>query len=525
MISFYKKIIFALLLLTPFVRGNEKKLNITVDPRIELLSVVQYLSGYGDFGLITRFDFKYKNEVIKYFTPYKEQEAIKLFSEMSQESFAFDAPPTAMLFLSDPPALKIKIPITQYIVERAGSKEALEKFIDALRKFAVETKFMSFYNEHKPVYEKIVKGIRDKIGDNNYVGEIEKYYGISQKSYNIIVALLLHQGGFGPRIEREKNRFDLYSIVGPQGVKDSMPDFGTAENYRYLIWHEFSHSFINPLTEQYADRINEVSSLFNPIKERMGKIGYPQWNICVNEHLVRTVTVRLSYIYNGMEDGDRAIQAEKARGFIYLPDICKKLKEYENNRDKYPTFADFYPEIIKLFSHLTLMKHDEDYYYMPFEGTINSVLNSGHPFKLIIPTNESDKGIQNKIKEYVDKVQKRFYKNGTVIKDQEALMMDLSHYSLVIYGTPTGNLWIKKYMEQIPVKIETDKIIADSVYLGNDLRYITAWPNPQNHKVGVIIYTAQRAEDIVEINSVFHGPTDFVVAQGKNVIKSANYKR
>jgi hypothetical protein len=80
-------------------------------------------------------------------------------------------------------------------------------------------------------------------------------------------------------------------------------------------------------------------------------------------------------------------------------------------------------------------------------------------------------------------------------------------------------------MEQIPVKIETDKIIADSVYLGNDLRYITAWPNPQNHKVGVIIYTAQRAEDIVEINSVFHGPTDFVVAQGKNVIKSANYKR
>ncbi|MFQ5983206.1 MAG: hypothetical protein ACE5KS_07520, partial [Woeseiaceae bacterium] len=47
-----------------------------------------------------------------------------------------------------------------------------------------------------------------------------------------------------------------------------------------------------------------------------------------------------------------------------------------------------------------------------------------------------------------------------------------------------------------------------AVYTGEDLRFITAWPNPQNPEKGVVMYAAQRAQDVVGINAVFHGPTD-----------------
>jgi len=67
--------------------------------------------------------------------------------------------------------------------------------------------------------------------------------------------------------------------------------------------------------------------------------------------------------------------------------------------------------------------------------------------------------------------------------------------------------------------------VADKVYQGTDLRFISAWPNPQNPKRGILIYTAQQAGDIVGINSVFHGPTDYVVARGTTVLKAYNYKK
>jgi len=63
------------------------------------------------------------------------------------------------------------------------------------------------------------------------------------------------------------------------------------------------------------------------------------------------------------------------------------------------------------------------------------------------------------------------------------------------------------------------------VWLRFLLLFITAWPDPQNPKRGVVIYTAQKAEDIIGINSVFHGPTDYVVAKGTDSLKAANYKK
>ncbi len=38
-----------------------------------------------------------------------------------------------------------------------------------------------------------------------------------------------------------------------------------------------------------------------------------------------------------------------------------------------------------------------------------------------------------------------------------------------------------------------------------------------------MIYTAQRAEDIPGINGVIHGPTDYVVARGREILKAGDY--
>lgn len=141
----------------------------------------------------------------------------------------------------------------------------------------------------------------------------------------------------------------------------------------------------------------------------------------------------------------------------------------------------------------------------------------------ITPTNEKDSEIQSRIEEYVEKVRDECFKNAEIITDVESLNRNLSDKTLIVYGTINGNLYLAKYKEEFPFKLENDKILADTEYKGNDLRFITAFPNPQDKYSAMIIYTAQRSENIIDINSVFHGGYDYVIAKGRTILKEKDY--
>lgn len=525
-------------------------LNITVDPRIELLAVVQLLSGYGErTGRITRFDFPYKTDISEHFSTFKNHPAVKLFEEMSISGFSLDAPPEAMLHLSNPPELALQVPFTRNLKHRAGGQERLEKFIQELRDFAQKTNFTSFFEAHKGTYSKLVSDTYGKMQGVDFIATLENYYGMKQKSYNIILAPLFHPGGFGPRIDPEGGSspvlnffkslqylifnkwsgksFEIYNICGPVGVENGIPSFGTQEGFRQIAWHEFGHSFVNPLSESFKNRIkiSEYSSLFKPIKERMESEDYGNWETCVNEHIVRAVTARLTFINFGEQAGEDELRDQKSRGFVYIDPLCKKLEEYETRRDKYPVLADFFPELLDVFKEITKKGKDKELYSFDFVGPINAVSSDKESVVLIIPTQESDKAVQGKIHKYVMKVYEKIFQGCPVLTDVDALSQDLSKNSLIIYGTFRGNLWLVQHQNEFPLRIEQDKIVTDSVYYGTELRFITAWPNPQNPKKGVVIYTAQKAEDVIGINGVFHGVTDYVIARGSEVLKQGNYRK
>jgi hypothetical protein len=163
-----------------------------------------------------------------------------------------------------------------------------------------------------------------------------------------------------------------------------------------------------------------------------------------------------------------------------------------------------------------------------FRGPINATGGTSPSTILIVPTNEANKATEQEIHEYVRGIRKLIMekmpgRDVTVLTDAKALQTDLSRDALSVYGTPRGNLWLARYMTALPVVIKPNGITADRLYKGSDLRFISTWPHPQNSKVGMVIYTAQRAEDIVGINSVMHGPTDYVVAQGQTIVRSADY--
>lgn len=335
---------------------ESKIVNISVDPRIELLSVVQLLS---DYPLLTGSHFQYKREVLNYFSPYKSHPAVQKFKEMSEKGFTSDAPPAVMLYLSDPPELKNVLPFTNYvnlIIDRAGGEENLEAFIEALRDFAIKSNFMDFFNAHKDFYSTLINDVKVRLGKYKDVSMLEDFYGISKNSYNIIIATLYPNGGYGPQIESEPSKYDIYCIIGP---------FFSEDTLRLIVWHEFSHSFVNPTTEKYRDEVNKYFKLFLPIidKDVSGSMAYLQWwRWYVAENIVRAVSGKFNKEVIEQKFGPEVAEEilreilfhnDVEQGYIYVEGIYGLLDTYEESRDKYPTFEDFYPVILNYFSEIS----------------------------------------------------------------------------------------------------------------------------------------------------------------------------
>lgn len=174
------------LALNESVLKTKNSINVLVDPKIELLSIVQLLSGYSKINsaLMTDDSFTYKDKVMEYFGEFKNHKAVKHSSKVSKNGFTFDAPPGLILFADANLNIRDDVELTEYIIKRAGGKKEVTKLFEALKEFCVDTNFIDFYNSNKEYYNEIIDNTMLLMkNDINIIEQLEEYYGIKQKSY------------------------------------------------------------------------------------------------------------------------------------------------------------------------------------------------------------------------------------------------------------------------------------------------------------------------------------------------------
>jgi len=333
--------LFLLLLTQPLGAS----VTVTVDPRIELMTIVQWLSGY---QVLTKVESDYKRAVEQHFAPFKEHRAVKLFGEMSKARFAYDAVPKAVLAFSTPPELRPRVEPPTDAVRRAGGKQKLEEFMAALRAFAQESQFDKFFAAQHNIYDRALATLREDV--ENALRPLRTYTGVELKNCTLIAGLLVHNGGFQATLGSQDN-VEIYAIIGAFGAQDGVPVFSSGGSVTYLVQHEFSHSYVNPWVEKNEGELKKYAALYEPIKEAMQKQAYGNWTTTVHEHIVRAITLRLAY-QRQQEAGDLVLKNEEARGFKYVRALAEKLKAYEAARNKYPTITDFFPDLIQVFKPL-----------------------------------------------------------------------------------------------------------------------------------------------------------------------------
>ncbi len=340
---------FACLLLFFISSAASTPLHIGVDPRLELLTTVQLLSGY---RFLSPYYQDHARKVFDRFSSHRNHQAVQLFHALSRRNGWSDAYPTAMLYLSDPPELEPQFPLPPHIYAAFKGAENFHAFVAALRSFAYQTRFMSFFNDQQRLFGQLESNVRQLLGTNDPIATVEAYYGTRQLSYHLILSPLLHHGGFGPHIGRAGGPYDVYTLLGPTGSRRGLPTYGPRPHLLELVWHEFSHAYVNALTNDYAKVLLEHAELYLPIAQPMQKLGYARWLDCANEHIIRAITARLTSREFGPQEGRQALRRESARGFRYVHALAERLLEYEKNRKLYPSFTVFYPRLVDVFIEL-----------------------------------------------------------------------------------------------------------------------------------------------------------------------------
>jgi hypothetical protein len=500
----------------------QSSLRIGPDPRTELLSIVQTLgTATGRLGLLNRSETPYRAAVLAHFEPFRGHPAVECMDSVAAGGFSFDAPHHLMVHLTPPPELRPMAELPPALVQRAkGGRPQLDACLAHLRDFASESGFSEFYDAQAEAYEAMAAPVRALAAASDYVGQIESYFGESQAAYSMVLAPLL-AGNFGPRIRLDEG-LHIYGIISPFGVRDGVPVFATEDQLRYLVWHEFGHSFVNPLAEANAARLDSAASLLEPIRARMQRLGYRDWRTVVNEHVIRAVTSRLAALHLGEEPGKMAVLRERAEGFAYVDPLATALVAYEAQRDRYRTFREYYPQLLRVVADLSVRDLGPDFFRHPFVGPLSAVGNDSS-LLIVLPTAEPDTAAQRELHDYVREMAARFFEQAAIVDDTAALRMDRGRREVILYGTPSGNALLASIMNRLPIRIGPAGVQAREAHEGSGYRVFTVWPSPWDGDFGLLIYTAQRTADVVGVHGVPHGGTDYVVARESNVLESGNY--
>jgi hypothetical protein len=331
---------------------EKNQITVGVFPQVELISIVQTISPYAkSFSfLMTKDSSSYKTDVINYFESYKMHPAILMFNRLSMQPrmLNFSAPSNIMLYINKYFDLRKDIKLDDFVINRAGGIDSLRLFLNLLKDFVIQSSFNAFFKEHRNFYSNLVENTIKNIGSTNYIAELENFYGKRQKSYNIILASLYNFVGYGNSLLCFDDQREIYNTMGPKMLLNKVPFFGDESYLKYMIRHEFSHPFINPLTEKYWDYVKDFSQKYKLIPEAARKNVCGDWHECIDEFTIRAITTQIGYNESN-ELGSQLNIKEKSRGVSYLDSLLDKIKFYQSNRKTYPTFESYYLDILNVF--------------------------------------------------------------------------------------------------------------------------------------------------------------------------------
>ena len=498
----------ALLLL--LLQAPADRFRVQVDPRVELLCLLQRLAGLEEYNQAP--DSPYRRALDAHFAPYLEHEAVTTTRSLHEVfSVSYNAPPSLAVYLKDLESMELLVP-TAPLPPGLDGRWALAPvagYLEQVRDFAEQSDFAGFL-----------------AGQAAYIAEVEAAYaaalpGAALMHWNdgffgprpnlrcvAVPGLLCGPNNYGVRAVDAAGQETFYQVLGvPAAAADGRLRLGTY--VEPLLAHEVAHSYVNPEVErQRAAFAAAAPAVYEQVAAVMRAQAYGDWMTLCCETGVRAVTILYMQDRHGPAAGQRQAAEEEARGFAWAGEVAAR---WDRARAQRP-FADFVPEMAAAMADWLALPPEQR--RPPFRGTIHGALSAvkagGGGSLLLAPAAGTP------LAEYARAIHGKFYAAASVrlaaagdVSPEQAAAV-----ARVVYGTPSSNPHLAPVLAAAQAEVRADGItLGRRRFAGEHLVLILCQPSPSNPRDAIVAYAAAAEEDLVGVNSLFHGPSDWVVGR------------
>lgn len=329
--------------------------DVRVDPRVELLTIVARLAEFPEFTMSNSHS-PYSERVEARFGAQREHAAIATLRALrADHGVSYDAIPSLAVHLDaverdGTPSLALRIP-------RSAAPERLDarwesartdRFLTELRDFATQTGAAAFFEAERPFYAQVEQRLGERLAQSQALGWFDDFFGAKAGARYVAIAGLLCGGGnFGVGVRfGDGTPEEITPVFGcwdfdAQGV----PTFGP--NYLPLYVHELCHTYTNPFVDRFAKELEEAGKRIHAsCAALMQRQGYGTWKTVLYESLVRAAVIRCRAATEGPAAANEQTRKEVAQGFAWVPGLAELYAAYEHDRAKVPTFEAFMPRVV-----------------------------------------------------------------------------------------------------------------------------------------------------------------------------------
>lgn len=334
--------------------GSRVKLEARVDPRVELMSLIFRLAGNPEYNQPNG-ESPYTDDTERQFGPFREHPVVMMAKDLrNRNSVSYDAVMSIALHIEDIETFAERIPFDQS-PERLDGRWPVDRsreFLKLARDFVEKSDFRGFFEDHEELYEEVTARMERLLDKRDYVKWFDGYFGARPgATFHVIVGMLNGPCNYGSGIRFPGGTEEITPVMGTWKFdKDGIPIFD--DSIVGTIVHEFCHTYTNPFVDRYAAQLQPAGTrIFPRVSKIMKSQAYGNWKTMMYESFVRSCVVRYTASEDGADAATRAIRHEQGRGFYWIEEMSEVLAEFEESRDRYPTFDDFMPQIIEFFNN------------------------------------------------------------------------------------------------------------------------------------------------------------------------------
>ncbi len=504
------------------------RIEIRVDPRVELLAVVMRLAKSPPYTAGA--ESAYLRAVDAHFGRFAEHAAVRRAIALRRESsISFDAPQSLAVHLSPDAALAPLVPLDPFpeTLEPRWRNADVPAFLADLRDFARESGFFEFFASQRAFYDGVEAVYREAARQDDVAGWFDGLFGPRPGARFTLVPGLLHGGSsFGVRATLPDGAESLYQILGVDRFDASgRPVLGPW--FLGLLVHEAAHSYVNPIVGARMAELGEAgAALFGQVEAAMRQQAYTDARIVLCESLVRACVVLHALERRGESAAASALGDEESRAFLWTAPIVDALRRFRAHPPASKRFEDHMPVVVAAFREAA--KIDWTKQVLPFRGPINAVFTA--PGRLLVVRPDP---LPAPAAGYLDRVFGLVFekKGAERASAPEVAPERAAGRPLVLYGSPDTNPLLARIAEDAGWSFEAKRLrVGARVFEGEGLALVACWRSPFDPSRPVVAYASASADALSGIHDFQHGTTDWVVtrvgANGRHaVVAQGNFPK